>query len=116
MGAGWADTGLVFTWPTGEAIHPNVVTRTFARLAMGAGLPAIRLHDLRHSWATAALGAGIPAKIVSERLGHSSIAITMDVYSHVLPGLDEHAAATVAAAIYSPRRDQSVTNGPTANR
>jgi hypothetical protein len=65
----------------------------------GAGLPAIRLHDLRHSYATAALAAGIPAKVVSERLGHATIAITMDTYSHVLPGLDERAAATVARLI-----------------
>jgi integrase len=53
------------------------------------GLPKIRLHDVRHSYATAALAAGIPAKIVSERLGHVNIAITMDTYSHVLPGQDE---------------------------
>jgi Phage integrase family len=59
----------------------------------------IRLHDLRHSYATAALAAGIPAKVVSERLGHATIAITMDTHSHVLPGLDERAAVTVARLI-----------------
>jgi hypothetical protein len=58
--------------------------------------PKIRLHDVRHSYATAALAAGIPAKVVSERLGHANIAITMDTYSHVLPGLDAQAAGTVA--------------------
>jgi integrase len=63
-----------------------------------AGLSRIRLHDVRHSYATAALAAGIPAKIVSERLGHANIAITMDTYSHVLPGLDEQAAGTVASS------------------
>ena len=63
------------------------------------GLPSIRLHDVRHSYATAALAAGIPAKIVSERLGHANVQITLDTYSHVIPGLDEQAAATVARLI-----------------
>jgi integrase len=57
--------------------------------------PKIRLHDVRHSYATAALAAGIPAKVVSERLGHANIAITMDTYSHVLPGLDAVNGTTV---------------------
>ena len=54
---------------------------------------------MRHSYATAALAAGVPAKIVSERLGHANIAITMDTYSHVLPGMDERAASVVARPI-----------------
>src|SRR4030095_15569257 len=58
-----------------------------------------RLHDVRHSYATAALTAGVPAKVVSERLRHANIAITMDTYSHVLPGLDAEAAGTVARLI-----------------
>ena len=61
--------------------------------------PKIRLHDVRHSYATAALAAGVPAKVVSERLGHANIAITMDTYSHVLPGMDERAASAVARLI-----------------
>jgi hypothetical protein len=67
--------------------------------SMPPGRCGPRLHDLRHSYATAALAAGIPAKVVSERLGHATIAITMDTYSHVLPGLDERAVATVARLI-----------------
>ena len=63
------------------------------------GLPPIRLHDVRHSYATAALAAGIPAKMVSERLGHANVPITLDTYSHVIPGMDEQAAATVARLI-----------------
>jgi hypothetical protein len=63
------------------------------------GLPKIRLHDLRHSYASAALAAGIPAKVISERLGHATIAVTMDIYSHVLPGLDREAADSVAQLI-----------------
>jgi hypothetical protein len=65
----------------------------------GHGGEPCRLHDVRHSYAPAALAAGIPAKVVSERLGHASIAITMDTYSHVLPGLDGEAAGTVARLI-----------------
>jgi integrase len=66
---------------------------------LAAGLPRIRLHDVRHSYATAALAAGVPPKVISQRLGHATIAITMDTYSHVIPGLDEQAAETVARLI-----------------
>ena len=69
VGPGWQDTGLVFTRPDGSGIHPDLITDWFKRLARSAGLPPIRLHDVRHSYATAALAAGIPAKVVSERLG-----------------------------------------------
>jgi integrase len=99
VGPGWEDSGLVFTWPDGRALHPERFTRWFQHHAHDAGLPKIRLHDVRHSYATAALAAGVPAKVVSERLGHANIAITMDTYSHVLPGMDERAASAVARLI-----------------
>jgi integrase len=86
VGPGWEDAGLVFTWPDGWPLHPERFCKWFEQHARAAGLPKIRLHDVRHSYASAALAAGIPAKIVSERLGHANIAITMDTYSHVLPG------------------------------
>jgi hypothetical protein len=89
----------VFTWPDGSPIHPQRFSAWFEQHAHAAGLPKIRLHDVRHSYASAALAAGIPAKVVSERLGHATIAITMDTYSHVLPGLDAEAAGTVARLI-----------------
>jgi integrase len=82
--------------------HPYLISDWFERLAHQAGLPKIRLHDVRHSYASAALAAGIPAKIISERLGHANIMITMDTYSHVLPGMDAEAATTVARLILSP--------------
>jgi integrase len=63
------------------------------------GLPAIRLHDLRHSHATHPLAASVHPKIAQERLGHSSVGITLDTYSHVLPGMQEDAVAKVDAAI-----------------
>jgi hypothetical protein len=99
VGPKWQDPGLVFSWPDGRPIHPERFSRWFEQHARAAGLPKIRLHDLRHSYATAALAAGVPAKVVSERLGHANIAITMDTYSHVLPGLDAEAAGTVARLI-----------------
>jgi integrase len=99
VGAGWQDTGLVFTRPDGAPIHPDLISDWFERLARAAGLPKIRLHDVRHSYASAALAAGIPAKVVGERLGHATIQITLDTYSHVLPGLDAQAAETVARLI-----------------
>ncbi len=63
--------------------------------------PRIRFHDLRHTHATLALAAGVHPKIVSERLGHASIAITMDTYSHAIPTLDEDAARAVASLVFS---------------
>jgi integrase len=99
VGARYWDSGLVFTWPDGSPIHPRRFSRWFERHSGRAGLPRIRLHDLRHSYASAALAAGVPAKVVSERLGHATIAVTMDVYSHILPGLDREAADTVARLI-----------------
>jgi len=99
VGPRWEDAGLVFTWPDGRPLHPERFSRWFEQHTRAAGLPKIRLHDVRHSYATAALAAGVPAKVVSERLGHANIAITMDTYSHVLPGLDAEAAGTVARLI-----------------
>jgi hypothetical protein len=103
------DNDLLFTWPDGRPLHPDLITDWFQRHAkrvvweqdgrIKVGLPGIRLHDVRHSYATAALAAGIPAKIVSERLGHANVQITLDTYSHVIPGLDEQAAAIVARLI-----------------
>lgn len=98
-GPGWCESGLVFTWPDGRVIHPDRLNVWFARHRRLAGLPKLRVHDLRHSHATAALAAGVPAKVVSERLGHSNVAITLNVYSHVLPSLQDEAAVRVARLI-----------------
>ncbi len=95
----WQEHGLVFANKDGSLIHPQRFTSWFEHLAHDAELPKIRLHDLRHSYATAALTAGIAAKVVSERLGHASVAITLDTYSHVHPALQEEAAHTVAKLI-----------------
>jgi integrase len=84
----------------GRAYHPERVSRTFKSHVRTAGVPEIRLHDLRHTWATLALQAGIPAKIVQDRLGYSTVAITLNIYSHVTPQLQSDAAATVAGLIW----------------
>ncbi len=72
------------------------MARRFVSASRRAGVPPIRLHDLRHTWATLALQAGIHPKVVSERLGHATTSITLDIYSHVQPELDAHAAMAVA--------------------
>jgi integrase len=99
LGEAWQDTGLVFTHEDGSGINPRLFSSWFIQRSSVAGLPPIRLHDVRHSYATAALAAGVPTKIVSERLGHASIAITLDTYSHVLPNMQEEAAEQIARLI-----------------
>jgi len=101
-GAAWKDTGLVFVREDGEAIHPERFSSWFQQHVRRAGLPLIRLHDLRHSYATAVIRAGVPLKVVSQRIGHASPAITMAIYQHVLPGDDEVAARVGAKAILGP--------------
>jgi integrase len=97
-GAAWQHTGLVFTGEDGTGLHPAHVTDTFQAISERAGLPPIRLHDLRHTAASLALQAGVPMKVVSEQLGHSSLAITADTYTSVLPAV-AHAAAEAVAGI-----------------
>jgi len=87
-----ADSDLVFSHLDGKPLDPGVVSHTFARVLKRARLPHIRFHDLRHTHATLLLKGGVHPKIVSERLGHANIGITLDTYSHVLPGLQERAA------------------------
>jgi len=94
------DDGLVFTNIDGTPMHPNHFSSSFDRLVKAAGLPRIRLHDLRHTHATLALQAGVHPKVVSERLGHANIAITLDCYSHAIPALEEEAAAKVARLVF----------------
>lgn len=100
MGAGFTDHGLVFCRPDGEPLHPERFSRTFEIEAARAGLPKIRLHDLRHTWATLALGAAEHPKVVQERLGHANVSITLDIYSHVTEGLHTDAASRVAGIIF----------------
>jgi integrase len=107
IGPAWQrEPDLVFRELEGQALHPDWFTNEFKRRARGAGLEGLRgPHGLRHTWATLALQAGIHPKVVSERLGHSTISITLDTYSHVMPGLDIEAANVVAAKIFGSRSE-----------
>ncbi len=96
----WDDRGLVFTTDVGGPLHPtNMTTRSFRPLLARAGLPRIRFHDLRHTAATTLLGRSVPTKIVSEMLGHSSTAITDDIYAHVTPTMQRAAADVMDVAL-----------------
>jgi integrase len=98
-GPAWQDHDLVFCREDGTPLRPMYATRQFAKLAKEAGLPPLTLHGLRHSYATAALAAGEPLKVISERIGHANIAITSDLYQHVLPSMDRQTADAVAGLI-----------------
>lgn len=91
-GDAWQNTGYAFTQPDGTPVAPDMISKDFCAIVRKAGLPYLTFHGLRHAHATLLLTAGVHPKVVSERLGHSNIAITMDTYSHVLPGLQEQAA------------------------
>ncbi|MGA8017179.1 MAG: site-specific integrase [Candidatus Dormiibacterota bacterium] len=98
-GNAWEDPDLVFTDALGRPLSETRLRHAFHRLLREAGLPRIRLHDLRHTMATLMLAQGEHPKVVSERLGHSTVSITLDTYSHVLPGLQAAAAERLAAAL-----------------
>ncbi|MGH9165261.1 MAG: tyrosine-type recombinase/integrase [Acidimicrobiales bacterium] len=96
VGADFNDLGLVFHQPDGGCLHPEAVSEAFLRRGRRYDLPRITLHGLRHTWATLALERGIHPKVVQERLGHSTIAITLGIYSHVSPTLHDEAAQLIA--------------------
>ncbi|WP_443075906.1 MULTISPECIES: tyrosine-type recombinase/integrase [unclassified Streptomyces] len=82
-GQAWQDSDYVFTTRTGRTIEPRNLSRSFERITEDAGLRRIRLHDARHGCATLLFAAGVPARVVMEILGHSQIAVTMNIYTHV---------------------------------
>jgi integrase len=100
VGPDYTDHGLVFAEPDGAPIHPDRFRERFEHRVARSGLPRIRFHDLRHTYATLALQAGVHAKVVSEILGHANIGITLDTYSHAIPAMQESAAETVAALVF----------------
>jgi integrase len=103
VGTGYAKHNLVFAMPDGRPLHPERLSRTFQARSKRAAVPVIRLHDLRHTWATLTLEAGVNPRVVQERLGHASVAITLGVYMHVRPHMQADAAERVAALIQTPR-------------
>jgi integrase len=99
-GSRWHHTGFVFVTNFGEPCEPRNALRAFKAAAMRAGLPSsVGLHTLRHSAASVMMASGVPLKIVSDILGHASVAITGDIYSHVSPDISREAAAKLAAAL-----------------
>lgn len=95
----YVDGDLVFAREDGTPINPEQVGRVLRRFAAAAGVRPVRTHDLRHGWATAALEAGVHPKVVSDRLGHSKVSVTLDVYSHVAQAVEEEAARRVASKL-----------------
>src|SRR3954468_23084583 len=96
MNGMWKDNGLVFTTQVGTPLgRQQLVTRSFKPLLSKAGLPDIRFHDLRHTCATLLLGKGVHAKLVQEPLGHATISVTLDTYSHVLPSMTDRTATAM---------------------
>ena len=100
LGDLYRDQGLVFATEKGTPVNPsNLRERSFAPLLKRAGLSPIRFHDLRHTCATLLLSRNVNPKIVSEMLGHATVAITLDTYSHVLPSMQAHAAKALEDAL-----------------
>jgi len=101
VGPDFNDLGLVFHQPDGTWLHPDAVSEAFVRRVRRYALPRLTLQGLRHTWATIALEQGIHPRVVQERLGHSTIAITLGIYSHVSQTLHDQAAELVADLLMS---------------
>ncbi|MFC8848538.1 MULTISPECIES: tyrosine-type recombinase/integrase [unclassified Micromonospora] len=99
IGKVWHDSGYVFTGPNGMPVHPGYLTQRLRLLVNRAGLPPIRLHDLRHGSATLAREAGADLKAVQDQLGHASIQLTADIYTSVLPESQREAAEATARLV-----------------
>lgn len=105
IGSDYQDLDLICCRPNGEIWKPDTFTEDFARLLKRAGLKGVRLHDMRHSHATQLLEHGVHPKVVSERLGHSTVGITLDIYSHVLPTMQDDATQKIDASLSAAIRD-----------
>lgn len=98
FGTGWTDTGYVFTMEDGLPVKPDHISDRFTRLCKAAGVPVIRLHDLRHGVASHMLQAGISVGVVADVLGHADPAVTLRVYTHSLPGATDAAGEILSKA------------------
>lgn len=101
-GDAYQDHGLAFCWDDGRPIYPDTITEEFNKLVDFLGLPKIRFHDVRHTYATISLRAGVHPKIVSSRLGHATVAFTLDTYSADIEDLDRDAAEAVIGLFLPP--------------
>jgi integrase len=96
----WEDHALVFANEIGKPLDAgNLLRRDYWCALAKAGIPRCRFHDLRHTCATLLLQQGVHAKVVSELLGHSSIGMTLDIYSHVIPDMQQHAVSAMDAVL-----------------
>jgi integrase len=98
-GGDWKESGLVFTTQVGTALDARNVHREFKAVLKDCGLPPVRFHDLRHTAATLLLAQGVDPRTIMETLGHSQISLTLNTYSHVVPALQEMAAAKMDAIL-----------------
>ncbi|GAI78221.1 unnamed protein product, partial [marine sediment metagenome] len=101
---------LVFAYPDGRPLDPSVLSHEFARLAKQAGLERVRFHDLRHTFASLMLMRGAKPKVISEALGHASVGFTMDVYSHIIEGMQADAMALLDEVLPEGVVKNSVAN------
>lgn len=104
LGPAYSDSGLVFATAAGDPLDDSNVRRAFAGIARQAGFQRLRFHDLRHTAATLMFRAGVHPKVVSERLGHATVSLTLDTYSHVLPDLQRDAAEAMDAVLRTRTR------------
>ena len=103
-----AEPDLIFRSGTGSPLKQRNVKREFRRLLEAAGIRPIRLYDLRHTAATLAVAAGVSVKVISDQLGHASISFTLERYSHVLPSIQDEAAARVERMLMGSLSDASI--------
>jgi integrase len=103
FGDSYHDSGKLVCHPDGRAVHPDTITTRFNRLVDRAGVKRIRLHDVRHTYATVSLDSGVDPKIVADRIGHANMAYTLQIYTHRSTGKDRNAAETVAGVILGNR-------------
>jgi integrase len=113
----WVESDLIFTNNLGGPIHPRNLLRDYKKLLKDAGLPIIRFHDLRHTAASLMLNNNIPPIVVSRRLGHAKTSITLDIYGHLIPGMDAEAAEIMGELVtpiqlhqIAPRLHQTAPN------
>jgi hypothetical protein len=100
FGDNYHDSGKLICHPDGRPVHPNTITDRFNRLVDRAGVKRIRLHDVRHPYATVSIDSGVDPKIVSDRIGHANMACTLTLYTHRSTGKDRAAAGEVAAVLF----------------
>jgi integrase len=115
-GARWTETGYVFTTPLGKPVGPDRLTRLFRGLVGESGLPPVTLHGLRHGAATLALAAKTDLKIVQDQLGHSTITLTADTYTSVLPETARAAAEDTASLLFPKPSPATRRPKPAARR